>query len=504
MTTKTPAEIARETLLRLVESKRPPTPENYLSTYNEIAGRATPTAFPTEALQELADALPAQTPFQQQQKITFQQAVADTSWKRIQQVLLALASHAEPDGPALESSNGRPVSEFRAQVARLIETAQPAFDPDDTRFAHRTTELITTLRDPAVDEETLQTKLREFSHRLAFAAEDQAEIRATLLKLLHLLIGHLGDTNLLGDGWLKPQLDALSAAAVPPLTLRRLDALERQLADVMRKQVDAKDRTLQVQDEMRRMLAAFIERLAQTTDSTSNYHASIEQSARELAEAKTIEEIAPLLQNLISATRNITAEIAATRDELREMRTRAQSFETEIVKLHQELHVASAQARHDALTGALNRKGMDEALHRELADVHRKQTTLCVALLDIDNFKKLNDSKGHEAGDAALRHLATVTRETMRAQDTLVRYGGEEFVILMPDSSLENGVAAMVRLQRTLTRKYFMAGTERLLITFSAGVAQLEADETPESAIKRADQAMYLAKRAGKNRVFSA
>ena len=92
----------------------------------------------------------------------------------------------------------------------------------------------------------------------------------------------------------------------------------------------------------------------------------------------------------------------------------------------------------------------------------------------------------------------------MRAQDTLARSGGEEFVILMPDTTLDSGVDAMTRLQRALTRRFFLAGSEKILITFSAGVAQLAPEETGEAAIARADQAMYLAKRAGKNRVLAA
>jgi diguanylate cyclase len=92
----------------------------------------------------------------------------------------------------------------------------------------------------------------------------------------------------------------------------------------------------------------------------------------------------------------------------------------------------------------------------------------------------------------------------MRPQDTLARYGGEEFVILLPDTTLEKGIEAMTRLQRELTKRFFLAGTEKVLITFSAGVAQLSTDEAGQDAIKRADQAMYLAKRAGKNRVLGA
>ena len=92
----------------------------------------------------------------------------------------------------------------------------------------------------------------------------------------------------------------------------------------------------------------------------------------------------------------------------------------------------------------------------------------------------------------------------MRPQDTLARYGGEEFVILLPDTALEAGMDAMTRLQRELSSRLFLTGTEKILMTFSAGVAQLGDDETGLQAIRRADQAMYLAKRSGKNRVLGA
>jgi diguanylate cyclase len=175
-----------------------------------------------------------------------------------------------------------------------------------------------------------------------------------------------------------------------------------------------------------------------------------------------------------------------------------------LTKLHQELDRVSALARHDPLTGALNRQGLDEAVNREVSKVKRMDTPLCVAMLDIDNFKKLNDTLGHATGDMALAHLASVAREVMRPQDTLSRYGGEEFVILLPDTPLDKGIEAMTRLQRELTKRFFLAGAEKVLITFSAGVAQLLTGETGFDAIKRADQAMYLAKRAGKNRVLGA
>jgi diguanylate cyclase len=261
---------------------------------------------------------------------------------------------------------------------------------------------------------------------------------------------------------------------------------------------------MQAQEEMRRMLAAFIERLSTMSESTSGFHAQMESSARLIEQAKTIADIAPVLKDVVGATRSMANDARSVRDELQGMKKKAEATDAELKKLHQELDRVSAQARHDPLTGALNRQGLDEVIHREISKVKRQDSLLCMAMLDIDNFKKLNDTLGHATGDIALTHLAEVAREVMRPQDSLARYGGEEFVIMLPDTPLEKGIEAMTRLQRELTKRFFMAGAEKVLITFSAGVAQLAAGESGADAIKRADQAMYLAKRAGKNRVLGA
>ena len=153
------------------------------------------------------------------------------------------------------------------------------------------------------------------------------------------------------------------------------------------------------------------------------------------------------------------------------------------------LHAIRQVARDRAMGHPLAQEGV------EVADHLRKER---------DPGGERHDRLGHDAGDVALVHLANIARACMRPTDTLARYGGEEFVILMPDTTLAQGVEIMTRLQRELTKAIFMSGSERVLITFSAGVAQLTQDEDGNDAIRRADQAMYLAKRAGKNRVLGA
>ncbi len=521
MTDKKPFEIARETLKQLTVRKLAPTPANYQAIYCEVAGIPIDPPFPLERLRDISQSLPTKTPGQQRQRGLLDSAIGQLNWTGVKNALMAYGGFSPPAPepaaveakgaaaalaePMAQPSLGAPAltSEFFEQIARLIEYALPALGSDDTRFNEQTQLLLKAMRQPNADAVAVKLMLGNFGHRLSFAAEDQAEIKLTLLKLLHLIIENIGELSV-DDQWLKGQIDAVMTACSPPLTLRRLDDVERRLKDVIFKQTEAKGQAMAAQEEMRQMLATFVERLSQMTESTGVFQGKMEENARLIEQAKSLSDIAPVLKDLVGATRTMAHDSLTARDELRGMREKAQTTEAEIAKLHRELDRVSAQARHDPLTGALNRQGLDEALERELSKVRRQDTPLCVALLDIDNFKALNDKLGHATGDAALTHLSTVAREAMRPQDTLARYGGEEFVLLLPDTPLDSGIEAMTRLQRELTRRFFLAGTEKVLITFSAGVAQLASNETGQDAIRRADQAMYLAKRAGKNRVLGA
>lgn len=512
MSEKKPFEIARETLKQLTLQKLPPTPANYSAIYNEFAGIPVITPFPADILRDISKALPVKTPGQQKQRGLLDYAIDRLNWEGVKTALVAYGSFAPltgDDTPAAASKTGLNATapalttEFLSQLGRMIEYTQPALGTDDERFGELSKTLTSALRQSGSDILALKSMLLSYSDRVSFVAEDQAEIKKALLKLLHMVFENIADLSL-DEQWLKGQMDALMEASTPPLTLRRLDDVERRLKDVIFKQRDAKEHALQAHNEMRDMLAAFIDRLSEMAKSTGTFHEKLEENARQIEQAKTLAEIAPVLKEVVSATRNMANQSKTSGEELQIMRDRALQTDAELVKLHQELDRVSSQARHDPLTGALNRKGLEEAVEREISSVRRKDTPLCMALLDIDNFKKLNDTMGHAAGDSALAHLAQVARESMRPQDTLARYGGEEFVILLPDTPLDKGIEAMTRLQRELTKKFFLSGVEKVLITFSAGVAQLAPDETGSDAIRRADKAMYLAKRAGKNRVLGA
>lgn len=171
--------------------------------------------------------------------------------------------------------------------------------------------------------------------------------------------------------------------------------------------------------------------------------------------------------------------------------------------LEEKLADAEKRARIDLLTQLGNRQLFDERLRDEAAFAKRHRTAFCLALLDIDHFKSVNDTLGHEAGDLALKHFAKLTAATIRQGDSAFRYGGEEFVVLLRSSDATAGRAAMERLRTALELLPVKLpdGTSRH-ITFSSGVAV--ADEkngfAAEGLLARADDALYRAKDSGRNR----
>ncbi|WP_206859534.1 ligand-binding sensor domain-containing diguanylate cyclase [Lysobacter changpingensis] len=157
------------------------------------------------------------------------------------------------------------------------------------------------------------------------------------------------------------------------------------------------------------------------------------------------------------------------------------------------------QAREDALTGLPNRRRFDEVLTRDMAVAQRAGHPLCLALIDLDHFKRINDTHSHAVGDAVLREAAIRLAGGSRAADLLARLGGEEFALLLPDTTLDEAITILERLQETFERHATWAGVAGLRVTFSVGVAACRFDDTPARLLERADAAMYRAKNQGRN-----
>ena len=394
--------------------------------------------------------------------------------------------------------------QLRELFAFTLETAiatQLIARPQLSNDAKLLASSIRQARKPEQLEEIL-AKLKRFAFKLELLVEDQNELRHSLLSLLRLLVENITEL-VLDDHWLHGQVEVVREIIDKPLSQRALDDAERRLKEVLFKQSQLKASLFDARDAIKHMLAGFVDHLANFAEATSDYHDKIATCAEKITAANNITELENVIGEVMQETRTIQLNALRSRDDLRLTQKKVQESEARIRELETALETASDLVRHDQLTGALNRRGLEEIFSKELARANRHASQLCVALLDIDNFKKLNDSLGHATGDKALIHLATVCRETLRPQDTIARYGGEEFIILLPDTTLEEATAALTRLQRELTKKFFLHDNDKVLITFSAGLTQLQPDDDQPKIIKRADDAMYKAKQTGKNRVVT-
>lgn len=156
----------------------------------------------------------------------------------------------------------------------------------------------------------------------------------------------------------------------------------------------------------------------------------------------------------------------------------------------------------DSLTGLFNRRHMTHLVERELARFQRNGHPVAFIVLDIDHFKSINDEHGHETGDHVLEDVASIIKAQLRTQDLVARWGGEEFLAVLPDTNLQNAQVSAERVREALlTQDWLAPNGKRIDITISAGVSEFRRDDDLNSAINRADRALYRSKDGGRNRV---
>lgn len=162
------------------------------------------------------------------------------------------------------------------------------------------------------------------------------------------------------------------------------------------------------------------------------------------------------------------------------------------------------QATHDPLTGVLNRRALMEVLRSAVSAASRKQGALSVLMLDLDHFKKVNDQYGHPAGDAVLKEVTRRVRQRLRLHDSLGRFGGEEFVVVLEDTALVSAATAAESIRAVVAEKPVLCGTLEIPVTISIGLhmgTPENSDQAVEELIAAADRALYQAKQNGRNRV---
>jgi len=417
----------------------------------------------------------------------------------------APATRAPAPSAAAPVEGEDPLAQLRELLAQTLEFAvisQLGHAPD---LAQEATSLAQAARAAAGREtmDKLTSTLRQFWFKLELRGGENAQLHQGLLRLLRLLIDNTHDL-LSEDQWLRGQVAVLQEIVTRPLDLGAIAEAEKRLKEVIFKQSTLRSSLQEAKAALKQLIASFIDRLGDLSESTGGYHTRLEGYAQKIRQTDDIKQLNVVLEDLLQDTRSAQLDAMRTRDELLAARRQVESAELKVRELESELDKVSGLVQEDQLTGVLNRRGLDDAFDREAARAERAGTPLCVGMLDIDNFKQLNDTHGHQTGDEALQHLVRVTRRTMRPSDVLARYGGEEFLLLLPETEQDEAIEVMVRLQRNLTKAFFLHDNERVLITFSAGVALRRQAEPQTAIIERADKALYQAKRTGKNRVCAA
>jgi len=394
---------------------------------------------------------------------------------------------------------------WRDMLIRTLEfglISQLKYVPE---LARQSEELLAQAREAKTEKDVarLGDAFKAFWFKLEMNSDAQFRLHEELLQLLRLLVDNMSEL-VVDDSWLHGQTAMIREIISKPMDIEMLYDAESSLKELIFKQGKLKHGLMEARDTLKQMASSFIERLAEMTESTGDFHKKIENYHAKISATEDIAEINIILDGLMQDTRSMQLDTLRAHENFKQSQEDVQQAEKRIQQMTEEINQLSAVAHQDYLTGTLNRRGMDEAFEREFNRSERSATPISVAMLDIDHFKKLNDTLGHDAGDTALVHLARVVKTALRPTDVLARYGGEEFIIILPATDQAEAITVMTRVQRELTKNFFLHKNERVLITFSAGVAQRKDQQSPEEVVKRADAALYNAKHAGRNRVLAA
>lgn len=251
---------------------------------------------------------------------------------------------------------------------------------------------------------------------------------------------------------------------------------------------------------LNRELAAVAAAIDKARESQANYGDTLAQAADRMASAPDPDSLGVIVSSLSDATRRIRRHTSA-------LERRLESSNREVVKLRDHLEQVRRDAMTDALTNLANRKAFDEQLQRMCDEAEAGGTPIGLALIDIDHFKRFNDTWGHQTGDQVLRYVASVLGRIARAPRMAARYGGEEFAVIFPRETAGAVEAALSAVREEIASRALRrrsTNDDLGAVTISVGFALRRAGETAIQFLERADEALYASKRAGRNRVTNA
>ena len=389
-------------------------------------------------------------------------------------------------------------------VNALHTTVCAGLPPGEPRAAELADELAALAAQVAQHGATpaLADAVADVCHRVRRLFGLRHELVDELLALCHSLTDGLAD--LAEDrSWVEGQAEGLLLRLQGATGARAVRAARELLDETRTAQRSLQAERAQARDALRDMVRQVLAELGELGSATGRFSDKVAGYAQAIEAADSLDSLAAAVREMLDESRTVHDVVAGARDRLAAEHARASALESRVLGLEAELRRLADEVSTDALTQVANRRGLAQAFTQETARVLRdgpEKAPLAIGLIDIDNFKKLNDSLGHAAGDVALQSLAARVKEWLRPVDHIARFGGEEFVLLLPATPVDEAQQALTRLQRRLSASLFMHEGQEVFVTFSAGVTAWRAGETVEAALARADEGLYEAKRTGKNR----
>lgn len=302
------------------------------------------------------------------------------------------------------------------------------------------------------------------------------------------------------DSWARGQCEAMNNTLELGLSARGVRSVSELLNNTRERQRSLREERSKARDSLKSLIHKMLAELGELGEHTDRFQSSVGRYAEVIEQADSLESLAGVVREMVEESRSVQALVQQTQQRLSSEHERASVLNERVAELEGELKRLSDEVQTDQLTQIANRRGLIAAFGIEQAKQERDDSRLALALLDIDNFKKLNDTLGHAAGDMALKSLAEQVSALLRPGDMMARYGGEEFVLMLPRTPLDEAQQVLTRLQRELSRALFMHEGKDVFVTFSAGVTNYRPGETLEVALDRADVALYEAKHTGKNK----
>ncbi|WP_350333886.1 GGDEF domain-containing protein [Coralliovum pocilloporae] len=259
------------------------------------------------------------------------------------------------------------------------------------------------------------------------------------------------------------------------------------------------DRIEEVGGKLTDEIGDVLEMLVKSQGSTSEYGESLAVAATELATSKSSSEATKVIKNLITATKGII-------DNNNKLHVQLTEAQGQISDLQENLETIMFESLTDELTTLANRKHFDQSMERALTDAEQSGKPLTLLVTDIDHFKKFNDTYGHQTGDQVLRLVALSVKQNVKGQDIPCRYGGEEFTVILPDTSMEQAEVVAENIRAAVQGKELVkrsTGENLGRVTISIGISQFRTGDNPSTMIERADACLYAAKENGRNVVIT-